>query len=566
MSSHHSTITTTLAAAAILVTLIGCHQTKPTSASGPQKVTITGKILTARGTAPLAAAARLLVPGSKDVTAVAAPDGSFTIEAPPKTAMRLRLSAVDHVEANLPVFFETTAPASVTVKLGVDPFDRTAHTVKIAASETKDFSLHDAVPMHRQPDGTFVWEKDTTAPEIRYELLGITTNGHSVNGTQSDGFADDGGGDFESIVHPANGHVRIVYDPSKLPAPVPGQFPDVSWDTAHASLDTLATLDRTFTVTTKRVMAAAWAYNQQHHDLKGFHADDGALITSLTTTMAHDTSPLVRAYAALLLLNTRASLEEPIKVSPDFITSILATAPPSSPAWALRPRSIEALDTLGGNQVQVVFHRFVTGNASKQVQAYALYSEALRAKLKHDTALQRKDYERLKSDYIGVPGITYKLTEINPDKAIQVGKPVPAFSTTLLNGHKITNKDLLGHYTLLDFWATWCPPCRAEMPNLDAAWKKFHRQNFQIVSLSFDESPKAIATFRKGKWKMPWKHVFVKGGFRSSLAKTFEVEGIPSPILVGPDGTILALEPATRGPTLLNTIAAVLSKAHAHTK
>jgi len=546
----------------MLVTLAGCHQAAKPARTGPQKVTITGKILTARGTPPLRADAHVAVTGAKMVSVQAAKDGSFTIEAPVKTAFRLRLSAVNHVEADLPVFFASAAPASITVKLALDPFDHNAKDVQISATDTRHLSLHDAVPMKKQEDGTFVWEKDAEAPEIRYELIGICTNGHSINGTQSDSFVYDGGGDYESIVHPVNGHVRVVYDPAKLPAPVEGAFPVVSWDPAHAALNTIARLSIENDAHAARVGKAQRAYFEKHHNVKGFTPDNAATVKNLQDAMASAKSPLVRAYAAVLLINVKAESGSEFLKTPGFMTSVLSAAPPSSPAWAFQPRSLDAVASLG-DKAPGIYERFVKENHSRQVQAYALYFQAVGAMSKGNTALQTKLYTALKSNYAGVPPVKYLLGRINPNKAIQIGKAVPAFSATLLDGKKISNKSLLGHYTLLDFWATWCAPCRAEMPNLDAAWKKFHRHNFQIISFSFDNSPEAISTFRKGKWKMPWKHVFVKGGFRSALATAFEVQGIPEPILVGPDGKIIAVAPQTRGPGLLATIKAAmeLSKA-----
>jgi thiol-disulfide isomerase/thioredoxin len=142
-----------------------------------------------------------------------------------------------------------------------------------------------------------------------------------------------------------------------------------------------------------------------------------------------------------------------------------------------------------------------------------------------------------------LPGMTWVLRSLNPDKKVQVGKPVPHFELTLLDGSHFSDKDLEGHWTLMDFWATWCSPCVGEMPNLDRAWKKYHPRGLQMLSLSLDRNEDDIATFRKEKWKMPWKHAFLQGGFKDTMTKEFEVSGIPSPILVAPDGTIAAMAP-----------------------
>jgi hypothetical protein len=97
------------------------------------------------------------------------------------------------------------------------------------------------------------------------------------------------------------------------------------------------------------------------------------------------------------------------------------------------------------------------------------------------------------------------------------------------------------------------------MPNLHKAYEKFKDKNFAILSLSFDPKPEDIAKFRSEKWKMPWLHTFVEGGFASDLAKAFQVMGIPKPILVdGNTNTILATEMDLRGERLEKTLASVL--------
>jgi len=98
------------------------------------------------------------------------------------------------------------------------------------------------------------------------------------------------------------------------------------------------------------------------------------------------------------------------------------------------------------------------------------------------------------------------------------------------------------------------------MDNLHNAFERYSGKNFQILSLSFDDTPEAVTKFREGKWKMPWLHTFVKDGFRSDLAEDFEVIGIPKPILVDGSGTIIATEAALRGANLDKTLARILGE------
>lgn len=118
---------------------------------------------------------------------------------------------------------------------------------------------------------------------------------------------------------------------------------------------------------------------------------------------------------------------------------------------------------------------------------------------------------------------------------------------------RFTPASFKGQYVLLDFWATWCAPCIAELPTLQTADSTYGGQDFTILSLSFDGERSTVTDFLRDR-DMPWQHAFVEGGFESEIANRFEVVGIPKPILLGPDGQIVATESDLRGENLLTTL------------
>jgi thiol-disulfide isomerase/thioredoxin len=127
-----------------------------------------------------------------------------------------------------------------------------------------------------------------------------------------------------------------------------------------------------------------------------------------------------------------------------------------------------------------------------------------------------------------MPEARYAISRFNPDRAVQIGKPVPEFEVKLISGETVSRQSLLGKFYMIDFWAVWCGPCVGEMPKLHEAYEEFKGKNgFEVLSLSFDRSPDDIAKFRAEKFKMPWLHTFLDGGFKNELSKRFEVESIP---------------------------------------
>jgi len=136
-------------------------------------------------------------------------------------------------------------------------------------------------------------------------------------------------------------------------------------------------------------------------------------------------------------------------------------------------------------------------------------------------------------------------------------KRAPDFAFVSLDdtARMISNEQLAGKIYLLDFWATWCPPCVEEVPYLSKAYKKYKGKNFEIISLSFDDSREKVMKFRERKYSMPWIHGLVTRGFGDHLAQEFDVENIPRQILIDTEGYIIAEDDALRGEHLETTLA-----------
>lgn len=123
-------------------------------------------------------------------------------------------------------------------------------------------------------------------------------------------------------------------------------------------------------------------------------------------------------------------------------------------------------------------------------------------------------------------------------KQISVGKAVD-FTQTDDKGNEFKLSSLKGKYVLVDFWASWCVPCRAENPHLLKAYNQLKDKKFEIVGISLDETKAAWLNAVKHDG-MPWIQVSDLKGFKSEIAVKYGISAIPQNFLINPDGVIVA--------------------------
>lgn len=181
-----------------------------------------------------------------------------------------------------------------------------------------------------------------------------------------------------------------------------------------------------------------------------------------------------------------------------------------------------------------------------------------------------------------IGGITYEMTGLTakggvfeiikssktvPEKTVpavvQKGKKPPAFEAKTLDGKPVRfPQDFEGRLVMLDFWATWCGPCRRELPNLRKAYDEFHSQGFDILGVSIDdmENAEKVTSFLKDN-EMTWQQMQEPDAFEGRLPTLYGVTGIPACWLVdGKSGLIVADSSSLRGPALSETIARRLQR------
>jgi thiol-disulfide isomerase/thioredoxin len=149
------------------------------------------------------------------------------------------------------------------------------------------------------------------------------------------------------------------------------------------------------------------------------------------------------------------------------------------------------------------------------------------------------------------------ITLIKSMKKADVGSVAPDFSAQTPTGEILSLKEAMGEYTIIDFWASWCKPCRKENPNVVKVYNKYHDKGLNIISVSLDkESQKSRWLQAIEKDQLTWSHVSNLKGWKDPIAIQYNVRGIPATFLLDKDGNIIAKD--LRGPALGKKIASLL--------
>jgi len=122
------------------------------------------------------------------------------------------------------------------------------------------------------------------------------------------------------------------------------------------------------------------------------------------------------------------------------------------------------------------------------------------------------------------------------EKLAPVGKPVD-LEFSAIDGRRVEMTKMKGKVILLDFWATWCPPCVREVPHVVSAYEKLHAKGFEIVGISLDTERESLTHFT-AEHKMGWPQFFDGRKFQNKYAQQFGIEGVPTMWLIDKQGNL----------------------------
>jgi peroxiredoxin len=188
-----------------------------------------------------------------------------------------------------------------------------------------------------------------------------------------------------------------------------------------------------------------------------------------------------------------------------------------------------------------------------------LYHEVL-----NDDAKAKELLSQLKTDFNDTPFVARvekqeaaALAAKQMQNSLVVGAKFPDFNVTDVAGQPISVASSKGKVVLIDFWATWCPPCRAELPDVIATYQKYHAKGFNVIGVSLDDNKAQLLSFIKDQ-NMTWPQYFDGQRWDNKLAVKYGIQAIPATFLLDAKGKIIGED--LQGDALEQAVAAALAK------
>ena len=146
------------------------------------------------------------------------------------------------------------------------------------------------------------------------------------------------------------------------------------------------------------------------------------------------------------------------------------------------------------------------------------------------------------------------------DPRVAVMRALAGLDATDLSGRTWSIRELRGRVVLIDFWATWCAPCLAELPRLQALHAALPREDFEILGVSLDVMTRRGLVSWLNRHRIDWPQIHERGGYAGATARRFGIDRLPRTIVLARDGRVAALD--VRGAALERLIRRLVAEPH----
>lgn len=486
-------------------------------------------------------------------------DGSYNITLPYKGGYYLYIKGVHHKAISMPIVVSIQKEVSLKVRMQSMSYNSNPDSVFLIGN-FNDFSTNEGLHlMQKRADRSFTKKLKADSDSLKYQILGIAQtkygNTYPISGTE---ISED-----ISVINKApweEGHfatskiisaneVTINFDINKLP----DGSSEENINFSDPTLDEIISIYREVENQETKIGSA----RGNDSVVERFQDDH-------KSKLKDEKNPILKQ---LLLLRYFDELH-PQKSDSTLANRVLEEVPPTSPFWSLEARSSVGASNImfvvgrisnKPNRVDEYINNVIQQHSDSDVRAQFLYLAFNRAENNDDKKLMSQYFNKLKSNHSDSRQFEQVRREFAPNRAIQVGNSVPDFKFTALSDSSkiLSNDNYKGKFLLVDFWGTWCAPCIEEMPHLHEAYKTFKDQDFEILSVAFWDERSKIEKFRNERYPMPWDHTLISEEDHDRIHSKFEITGIPRPILVDPNGNIIALDEQIRGEKLVEKLSSI---------
>ena len=177
---------------------------------------------------------------------------------------------------------------------------------------------------------------------------------------------------------------------------------------------------------------------------------------------------------------------------------------------------------------------------SKQAYSHYYLAEAYKQIGKYEDA--EAEYKTILANYSDFDRrltamVEQQISTLSAERKLKVGSPPVGFEVTSVKGEKLSLDKFKGKVLLLDFWATWCAPCRQEMPNVIKVYDKYNDKGFEIVGISLDRDRNAFDSYIE-KYEMKWPQFYDGKFWQNEVATLYGIQSIPATFLIDKKGNI----------------------------